>query len=1509
MEKNKKKQKSGDESIFSSLKTKPNPSTYIQYNKKKNDDDDEDKSLWVPDDQADTCFNCGKKFMSLFLRRHHCRICGNIFCKDCYIKFFKVDKEKESKACEYCQEMHKKLIKILGESLIEYRDPQNNNKIFETKLYDYVKNDKINTEKIKKFIGIPENDQNLIYNRKLNAIYLKFAKDTIEKGLKSSDKYPNLFNDWGELITKLTLEAVDNVSPSFQDLKDSIDINEYIKIKTISYQDKSLSRVIDGYAFQKNVCTKKMKTNIDNPRILLLDCGLDCKRNTSVQMPNILTQEPAYLEILRKKIESVHPHVIVVNKNASHKLQEEFNSDKMNISLVLNVKSASLQKIARCTKAYVLPSADLVNKQTILGNCASFRVQKIKTFNSENKNTNNSILIKTNEYNLMIFEGCGKLLYNTIILSGRDKEELKEIKRLLKSSILKTLRDLYLQKYLLKYFNVDIFSATDTNIYDDIIPKENEEIISTDNKKNNDEEEIKEVKIINDFSYGFDTQILNDSNLSFKLTQLSMIKGKAPISSGDQSIVNQSIGGIRGVSMIGGSTIQGGYRANTTFGQMSDTISLQSMREITKESEILKAIPSVCGVPLDVTMKFYSSDFAEEKPLGKLIIDLCCQKDEKCMTCSRPQNDHLYFLYRVKGRIKISMINKNDDFLDKMLSYLGCDSASGYQMINMGNVDQMEIYSYGYCELCNTVVTPLIKLPKEIVNFSASKFYKHILFNHLIRNYSQKEEYNIKTIFGAGCDHCLYKDISRIFITKIGSVKFSYDSIVKYVFVDSKANIDTDLLDVVNKKLIDALLVQIKMISVDVLGNLGKNFSNHLKILEGLNSKLLIDQCEKLKKIINANITFVKELNAIIEQFTPEHFSHVLKANSSIKTLYLKIVQIKIMNNLITKIILKMQNITFIENVKKKWIAQTNNKANKDNTKNSSNEIPLEDTNQSQQQGQNEKNPEKSEINPKDEEKIALSNMIRENLDVALNLQDQLDFDHPLVQKELKIKNDYDKESLEEIYKIDNSDSYKKMLSFLQFYDHNHTKYSVEVNENDICSLIAHLLTSDRYLEHISSGSKFNLNEVKRIEKESQQTSTDYDLYKTSLLFDQESVSYISDKVDEDKVRQQLETELLSDEKASFTLPIQFDFSKLINELFTDLKNKTDSDNPLKINYTDMLYQFKQTKEELEIIRNEIKAIKNNNFSEAKSRIKFMKLKFVEEKEGQIDGSITAYYPKQFESIRILYCSSYENFITSISKSNVWSTVSGGKSKASFYKTNDNRYIIKCINKNEFKMFLESIFHYFHHTNKFLFHKMPSAMSKTIGAFKIKIRSPKKETFFCVIMENLYYNIVSPNTTFVAYDLKGSKVNRYIPKKDKKPGRVLQDTNFMEDYNGDPLPLDKRIYTLFQCAIQNDCLILSKMTVVDYSLLLILVEDPANLSLSNQNSNNVISDNDIDDDEGKVIYIKVAIIDYFRKYTWDKQLENLGKTIMHKFSQPTIVNPGEYKKRFLEQIINYFIGI
>ena len=40
------------------------------------------KRYWMPDKACKECSECSAKF-SLFLRRHHCRICGRIFCNSC----------------------------------------------------------------------------------------------------------------------------------------------------------------------------------------------------------------------------------------------------------------------------------------------------------------------------------------------------------------------------------------------------------------------------------------------------------------------------------------------------------------------------------------------------------------------------------------------------------------------------------------------------------------------------------------------------------------------------------------------------------------------------------------------------------------------------------------------------------------------------------------------------------------------------------------------------------------------------------------------------------------------------------------------------------------------------------------------------------------------------------------------------------------------------------------------------------------------------------------------------------------------------------------------------------------------------------------------------------------------------------------------------------------------------------------------------------------------------------
>ena len=236
-----------------------------------------------------------------------------------------------------------------------------NNLKRETKLSEYCKKAESEREENLRFLRLNQDDERENM-KKLNSYSEILIKSTIEQILKAE----GLFEKWFKLVFYLTLKTINNVSPTFQDLKDSLNINDYIKIKIIEYKDASLSRFIDGYAMNKNVCSKKMNTEIDDPRILLLDCGLDYNRKSGLINfdTNSLQQEPAYLEIIMKKINLVNPDVILINKAVARKIQEKL-LDK--IALVISVKSHSLKRIARCTKSYVFPSIDLIDSQAILG--------------------------------------------------------------------------------------------------------------------------------------------------------------------------------------------------------------------------------------------------------------------------------------------------------------------------------------------------------------------------------------------------------------------------------------------------------------------------------------------------------------------------------------------------------------------------------------------------------------------------------------------------------------------------------------------------------------------------------------------------------------------------------------------------------------------------------------------------------------------------------------------------------------------------------------------------------------------------------------------------------------------------------------------------------------------------------------------------------------------------------------------------------------------------------------
>ena len=64
---------------------------YKNKNKNKNNNIEQIQTLqpliWIADNKVDKCHKCDINF-SFLNRRHHCRLCGRIFCGNCWLRLF-----------------------------------------------------------------------------------------------------------------------------------------------------------------------------------------------------------------------------------------------------------------------------------------------------------------------------------------------------------------------------------------------------------------------------------------------------------------------------------------------------------------------------------------------------------------------------------------------------------------------------------------------------------------------------------------------------------------------------------------------------------------------------------------------------------------------------------------------------------------------------------------------------------------------------------------------------------------------------------------------------------------------------------------------------------------------------------------------------------------------------------------------------------------------------------------------------------------------------------------------------------------------------------------------------------------------------------------------------------------------------------------------------------------------------------------------------------------------------
>ena len=83
-----------------------------------------------------------------------------------------------------------------------------------------------------------------------------------------------VFSRWMDLACDMAIKAVRTVHME-RDGRTEIDIKRFAKVEKIPGGSIEDSMVLDGVMMNKDITHPKMARRIENPRILLLDCGLE----------------------------------------------------------------------------------------------------------------------------------------------------------------------------------------------------------------------------------------------------------------------------------------------------------------------------------------------------------------------------------------------------------------------------------------------------------------------------------------------------------------------------------------------------------------------------------------------------------------------------------------------------------------------------------------------------------------------------------------------------------------------------------------------------------------------------------------------------------------------------------------------------------------------------------------------------------------------------------------------------------------------------------------------------------------------------------------------------------------------------------------------------------------------------------------------------------------------------------------------------------------------------------
>eukprot|EP00602_Paraphysomonas_sp_CaronLab_P002978 CAMPEP_0185030480 /NCGR_PEP_ID=MMETSP1103-20130426/17485_1 /TAXON_ID=36769 /ORGANISM="Paraphysomonas bandaiensis, Strain Caron Lab Isolate" /LENGTH=804 /DNA_ID=CAMNT_0027565641 /DNA_START=142 /DNA_END=2556 /DNA_ORIENTATION=- len=185
------------------------------------------------------------------------------------------------------------------------------------------------------------------------------------------------------------------------------------------------------------------------------------------------------------------------------------------------------------------------------------------------------------------------------------------------------------------------------------------------------------------------------------------------------------------------------------------------------------------------------------------------------------------------------------------------------------------------------------------------------------------------------------------------------------------------------------------------------------------------------------------------------------------------------------------------------------------------------------------------------------------------------------------------------------------------------------------------------------------------------------------------------------------------------------------------------------------------------------------------------------------------YAPLVFSRIRDFFGVDSVSYMLSVCGNyNYLEFISNSKSGQFFFYSHDGRYMIKTQTNEENKFMKRILPHYYRYVTE----NPHTFLVRIYGMHRVKMYHLNRKVHF-VIMGSVFD---TPEPINKIYDLKGSLIGRKASARDREVGGVLKDNDLIDD--GVKLKLGSK-RQLFLSQIEKDATFLSKLNIMDYSLL------------------------------------------------------------------------------------------